>query len=96
MTEQKKCLRAQLALPPMTFSGVDEARSQRLFLPLYGPFLAVRSFSESLHFRPSGRVFVYSDCLHIRPSGRMFLYHGSLHVFCRFSRKKRTQYLSGI
>lgn len=89
MNEQKKCLRAQLALPPITFSGVDEASSQRLLLPLYGPsFLAVRSFSDSLHFRPSGRVFDYSDCLHFRPSGRMFLYHGSLHVFCRFFPEK--------
>ena len=56
----------------MTYSGVDQAPSQRLVFPLYGPFSSSR------------RAFFYSGTLHLRPSGRAFLCRGSLHLINAF------------
>ena len=43
--KQKKCLWAQLTLPSITLSGVDQAPNQRLVFPmLYGPFMSSRAF----------------------------------------------------
>ena len=35
---------AQLTLPPITLSGVDQAPNQRLFSHFYGPFDSTRAF----------------------------------------------------
>ena len=41
INEQNKYFWAQFALPPITFSGVDQAPNQRLVFPSHGPSLQV-------------------------------------------------------
>ena len=76
INEQNKYFWAQFALPPITFSGVDQAPNQRLVFLLRGPF-------------SSSRAFFYSDALRFRPSCPAFFYRGSLHLFPFFPQKKR-------
>ena len=70
INEQKRCLWAQIALPP-TFSGVDQAPDQRLVFPLCGPFSSSRAFfySGTLQFRVSGGL-IYLPFFYPRKSGK--------------------------